>query len=777
MDTAYSITTISELSELLEKDLKISINTDRFTQALDELFCFSNTGSEHLIDGTSNEKIETILTCSYQDHSESREYLNSLIVKDCSKAIDIFERLSINTVHILVGSFVDANTTLPLVQELHSRIHLGEDANVTYLLSIILQLVIKFDYKFSQICFLIKELGMRIKEREVRSISLVIFSQLENKYKEEFNKSFLKFIDALVIEVEADIGNDPLIIIITLLNELYPVLTTLCSELFLSEALKDLCQERVNERRDPEFSKALLQLLSTACIDENVRKMIAETYIEVLENTLNIPEYSILAALVLIKIWSFTKLHNTTIKSLNEILMKHIENDIIEEDDVNTTEGDGLSNDDISNCLEGLAYLSLKTSVKVRLRANSKFCSALVKIIEFKKVNSKFYGVLVVLANLGISPKDINNGGPDAKSLRDLKSYSDLKNPKTDDDTKVIETVEEVSSFNKKYIIDTGVLAAIRSTEKELSMGSKEQYIRIIYNISREKKFIPDLVKHGCMTSVLEYLINDVGKKNESVRLLTLRSLTRMLIYSNPATIFNKYSSINALPFLFELLPMDQTPEEAASSLFDRNLITNADSFESLLALTNLASAPGSEGEDICKRITGTIAYWTVLENLMLDDSAQLQRCTLELLSNLMSHPLSIAVKFFNFENSQSVKNFNILVKLLELEDIESQRAVAAFFANAANSIPFIAQELLTQKEFIDTTIDVFHNQIDDKELRERFIILYYSLFAVVPEKDTKKLDIITKNKKFEETLKLIQKLNSVDEEYMEVVPLLLSKC
>lgn len=91
----------------------------------------------------------------------------------------------------------------------------------------------------------------------------------------------------------------------------------------------------------------------------------------------------------------------------------------------------------------------------------------------------------------------------------------------------------------------------------------------------------------------------------------------------------------------------------------------------------------------------------------------------------MMSHPLTIAAKFFNLENPQSLRNFNILVKLLQLSDVESQRAVAAIFANIATTIPLIAKELLTKKELIENAIQVFADQIDDIELRQRLLMLF----------------------------------------------------
>ncbi|CAI4949179.1 BAD_collapsed_G0050440.mRNA.1.CDS.1 [Saccharomyces cerevisiae] len=175
-----------------------------------------------------------------------------------------------------------------------------------------------------------------------------------------------------------------------------------------------------------------------------------------------------------------------------------------------------------------------------------------------------------------------------------------------------------------------------------LSPNCKQQVVRVIYNITRSKNFIPQCISQGGTTIILEYLANkqDIG---EPIRILGCRALTRMLIFTNPGLIFKKYSALNAIPFLFELLPrstpMDDNP------LHNDEQIKLTDNYEALLALTNLASSETSDGEEVCKHIVSTKVYWSTIENLMLDENVPLQRSTLELISNMMSHPLTIAAK------------------------------------------------------------------------------------------------------------------------------------
>ncbi|EDO16780.1 hypothetical protein Kpol_526p33 [Vanderwaltozyma polyspora DSM 70294] len=760
---------VNELCESLSKDLKVNVDAKDYVNALDEIFRFSDPGNESgLISGTSNSSIEEALNRCYLDHSETKEYLLKLINEDIRRAIELFEVLSTQSVHILVGCFENSEASKPLLQELQQRIYFGEDLHVKYLLSVILQLLTKFEYDFNDVSFLVKDLGVRMRESDVKSLALIIFIKLESLYSQRFDEKFLNFIDCLIIEVDADVGNDPLSIIVEVLTELYPALTALCSQVFLGKKLDEMFRTRVVEQNDAQFSKTLLHLLSVACIDETVRNHISENYTSMLEQSLNFEEYKTYSALVLIKTWSFTKLHNVSINQLGGILTESIEK-------YNEDNGDHV---EIGASLEGLAYLSLKTSVKLQLRKNSKFCLNLISLIKNEEKSAQLYGALVIFANLSVFPQDSNsNGNFESKSLRDLKAYSDLKSPGGDEVDNGIESKEDVIEFNDEYLINNELLSYLRTDFSQMSHGSRQQFIRIIYNITRNKDSISECIKQGCTTSVLEYLVEKT-ETGDMVRILGLRALTRMLIYTNPSLIFNKYSPVNAIPFLFELLPKYGDEAEAEPCYFNEDLLTTTDCYEALLALTNLASSTASDGDDVCKRITTNTKYWTVIENLILDENVLIQRSTLELISNMMSHPMQIAVKFFNFENPQSLRNFNILVKLLQLNDVESQRAVAAIFANVATTLPFVAHELLSQKELIEKSVQVFTEQNDDIELKKRLVILFYSLFDSIPAGEENKYPILTENKKFE--LSLEAALDSDiknDEDFAEVIPQMLSRC
>ena len=772
--------TIDSLCAAFDKTLKSTPDVQKYNDAINTIFQLRQksesgkmpadlTNSEALKD---RQKIEEILTRSYQDHSESRVHLSKLIQNDIPFALNLFEILSRSSIHVFVGCFSNKDATIALLNELQIRIHYGEDTHVTYLLSIVLQLLNKFKYNFKEVRFLVKELILRISEDEVKSMMLVIFAELQSSFQKDFDKAVVDFMSSLIVEAEIDVGNDPLFIIVKTLSELYPSLTTLCSEIFLTNGLSKLFKKRVFEEQDLQFTKELLRLLSSACIDETMRTYITENYLQLLERSLNVEDVQIYSALVLVKTWSFTKLTCINLKQLSEIFINAISRRIMPKiENVNESAVKLEEVPKVEMSVEALAYLSLKASVKIMIRSNESFTEILLTMIKSQKMTHCLYGLLVIMANLSTLPEESNGS---SQSINDLKNYADLKGPGADKVGAEKESKEDILLFNEKYILRTELISFLKREMHNLSPNCKQQVVRVIYNITRSKNFIPQCISQGGTTIILEYLANkqDIG---EPIRILGCRALTRMLIFTNPGSIFKKYSALNAIPFLFELLPRSTPVDD--NPLHNDEQIKLTDNYEALLALTNLASSETSDGEEVCKHIVSTKVYWSTIENLMLDENVPLQRSTLELISNMMSHPLTIAAKFFNLENPQSLRNFNILVKLLQLSDVESQRAVAAIFANIATTIPLIAKELLTKKELIENAIQVFADQIDDIELRQRLLMLFFGLFEVIPDNGTNEVyPLLQENQKLKDALNMSLKRGDSGPEFSAAIPVILAK-
>lgn len=773
---------IETLCEELDKSATISIDEKSYQEALDEIKDI--IVRKKRVASAQLPEIEKVLIRSYQDYTESKKFLREIIKSNVGKALDLFEMLSLPSIHVLVGIFFDSEETMVLLDELRTRIHYGEDPNIKYLLSIVLQLLSKFTYVFNDFSFLVRDLCLRCREPDVSPMMLLIFTQLNYRYPDEFKVKFLETMDVLIMEAEEDIGDEPLCLIVEILTELYPSLTGLCSEVLLTRGAGKMLKERAtSEDSDKNFRSKLLKLLSIACIDETVRVHISEKYIETLETSMQFSEYKVLAALVLIKTWSFLKLKHIDINKLASILVDNfLDSAVLESEDTETRD----TNQTLVYTIEGLAYLTLKVPIKRMLRIHEVFRNEIIKLAKKESgTNPNYFGILIIIANLTALPNDKTNptNQTHSGSMAQLSMYANMGADTNKLKDNVPDSEEEVKEFQEKYILKKDLLADMKTKFNDMSPGSKQQYMRIVYNMTRVKENISSCVQQGVTTNILEYLVSKQDK-GVAVRLLAYRSLTRILISTDPALIFNKYSPLNAIPFLFDLIGTTESGEETQEKIELNPLLENDDNievldrYEALLALTNLAATPTSNGEEICKSISNTPKYWNSIVNLMLNENLLIQRSTLELISNLMSHPLPVAAKFFNFSNPQSLRNFNTLVQLIELDDIASQRAIAALFANIVISVPFISEELYEKDVLISRAIRILNDQNDDIELTQRLIIFFYGLFEYAPEKPESqkaKEKNLFKNANLRKALEKSLVNQNVGGEYKDAIPTMLA--
>ncbi|SCU80843.1 LAMI_0B03906g1_1 [Lachancea mirantina] len=648
---------------------------------------------------------ETVIREAFQIHGSSQTYLKTKVHKNVSRSVDVFSRYDRSLAFVLVQCFDNETDSLALLRELKGRIRKSEQ-NYLFTLSVVLQLLGRFNnYDFVDVKFLVRDLIVRYQNPDIGSMALVIFAKLQERYKQVFNTQFTGCLDALVVESEISGTSDAILTVVKVLTELYAVFTTECTRVFLGQDFQDLLKTRVTQ--DQNLAIVSFKLLASACIDENVRSFIAENYIDVLQESVNVDRFSLLATIVLIKIWNFAKLKTDIIPLLTNNLVTAL----------------GREGTDEGLAIEGLAYMTLMINVKKRLRADSLACSKLLKLLKRKDTESAAkYGVLAIFSNLSVLPSDEKES---QRAVQNLRAYSSLKDPAGQLMKSETEDTESVVLFNKRFILKEQLVKLFDDHFKELSLGSRAQAVRIVYNMIRSNQTIRECTKQGGLWIALK----DLKASHDSAHYnrYSLWIVTRCLTSDDPSVLFSRISPLNAIPYLFFLIPNGEqaTPDQQSDTEQEFNVKAT---YEALIALTNLASLP--ECDEICRTISSSPLYWSKITNCMIDTNIRIQRSVLELLANLMANSLHVAVKFFNFDNPASVRNFNLLVKLLYLNDIKSQRAVAAIFANIATSVPFIAQDLSQKSNLIDAVCELLESQGDDADLRTRLMTLLSAMLS-----------------------------------------------
>ncbi|GMG19739.1 unnamed protein product [Ambrosiozyma monospora] len=556
---------------------------------------------------------------------------------------------------------------------------------------------------------------------------------------------------------------------IVLIN-LFPIQIELCSDLLLHDSafLKLFTNEitlllGLNQptlRLNFAHLDTVLSLMSTSCLDDQCRKVIAENYIGLLTRFLDLDgsKHDLLAiqclsSSILIKVWKHIKKDTfkkhvslLTLDNLTEIL-------------INGVIGFDKSKDDhklLSDSIEGLAFLSLNVRIKKKLRNDDNFVSCLVgeATLQDPKIT---YGVLCIITNLTTYNKVLSK---EQESIQYLKDHATLSNvnketgerskPEKDND-------DEITEFIHRLLTQDKILSKIGKTINSMSpsKGILAQAIRNIHNLAYKPSERAEVVKQGGLTFVLTYLANksegvsytaENGIKVTSpvddleTRYFAIKTLTRILLNSNPNLLFGKkFDSVTPVPFLLEVVVQydievhgtKYSSETPLSGLGDDGIET-IDCFEALVALINLSSVDNETIKNLIVKLG-----WTALHNMMLSENVQIQRYVLELISNLIFSPLC-SEKFFNWDdsNSENYKNFKTLCQMMPLNDLQAQLAVLNIFANCSE-FEFVANKLADSELFVDNLEELFDEQPDNDEVMLRAC---YTLSNLCHLKDKKKL-------------------------------------
>ncbi|KAH3899274.1 She4p SCDLUD_004710 [Saccharomycodes ludwigii] len=726
-------------------------------------------------------EIEIVWVRSFKDHNVSRQYLLNSIWghnnRDLARHFELIFKLNVNFIsnnmnsnkilHILNIAIealdTNPNSTEFLPVELHTLLK-KNGSNLVCLEFI--TLLLKNDkilkkLKFQDVEFLVPILAKNFVDLSNISITtssstlyfqeiyknkgnafiIMIFSELKRLDEHRLELKFIDYINSLIVEVEEQIdnGGKSFDIILTCLIDLYPIMTRICSSIFLSSNFQKILIASATNTANNNNIKNIFKLLSVACIDESVRVFIAENYLDVLIKCLQIANLKLFCAAVLVKIWNFTKLvneHNVNLTDLTQIFIEEILSYDMDHQDVvivGTTsfypelkKTESVINQkvtaekqELSLAIESLSYLSLKKQVGHIIRQNGDLCLKFFDIFRNDDYSSETYGLLSIICN-SIEPPTDNE--KEHKDLGNLVGTLAAKGEESSMDTE--ETNENIHDFVEDYILDLGVINYIIAHFSKFSLGSKELIGKLFYYVCKhDREFISDLDKTGdILISIIREKIAVAG--SSSLRSViandppSLRALRLILMFNDPAKVFYNHEKdiLEATVLFMESLPSPDSDN-------DQGIKT----YENLIALSNLASTSNKKLVKIITSNGNTTKYWDKIENLLIDSNHMIQRSALELVVNIMATDIESTAKFFNYDNPKSLKNYKLLVDFFQLKDVKSQEAVASIFCNVAH-IPFISSYFIHDKKLISNLLCILKEQRKDEELVYRVLFLIKTL-------------------------------------------------
>ncbi|KZF19466.1 putative actin cytoskeleton organization protein [Xylona heveae TC161] len=458
--------------------------------------------------------------------------------------------------------------------------------------------------------------------------------------------------------------NDDLIVAFSAAAAVFPVASAVCIGLFLNEGFVSSLVPVLNKKaKSRKAERAALDLLSAACIDRACRELIAKHCTEWLEDVVEdgAVQESAVAAVILAKIRGPGALDQPAQKEepkVQEVGKETAElvdmfKKMIVTEDTSTTQ----------SSIEGLAYSSLQPATKEELANDKAFLTHLVRTMsEHPDDPNLIFGGLTIFANL---TRFLPNFSEEQKRMSQLKAYANVSKPKLEPDP--LDSEDKVTA-RCKAVLDANTVPLLVAISKKVSPASLQLTLFILLSISKGPKHRGQLAQQGAVRLLLQAYASITGDTTADIqsRRVAAHALARVLISVNPFLIFPSSGALSASSAVRPLLLLLEDDHSAEQ----RDLLPV---FESLLALTNLASTDDSTRESLLR------LGWPAIENLLLADNTFIQRAAVELVCNLMASPAGVA--HFADGSPAASNRLHILLALADVDDFATRRAAGGALA------------------------------------------------------------------------------------------------
>ncbi|ELU01701.1 hypothetical protein CAPTEDRAFT_110839, partial [Capitella teleta] len=334
---------------------------------------------------------------------------------------------------------------------------------------------------------------------------------------------------------------------------------------------------------------------------------------------------------------------------------------------------------------EGLAYLTLDVEVKEALCDDS---DALLSLLQLTKHSDQgiVYPVAQVLVNITNSydKKEI------AKEMLDLAKYAQHHVPEEDEKDKEPYISQRVGKLVKAGVVNA--LVALASAESE---GTRDLVSRVFLAVCNDQEHRGLVIQQGGAKA----LIPLANGGTDAGRIKASQALAKIAVTSNPEIAFPGQRACEVVRPLISLLAIERSALE---------------NFESLMALTNLASSSESVRRRIFKeKGIPAIEYYTYEEH------EELRRAALECMCNMT----------MNEEVLEIYKGENDRVKLVVLlsgdeEDVKLVRATSGTLATLSRD-PELCHKITTcTPSWMDVMKTLAAHPVPDIQHRGIFILL-----------------------------------------------------
>ncbi|KAH8816462.1 myosin-binding striated muscle assembly central-domain-containing protein [Xylogone sp. PMI_703] len=524
---------------------------------------------------------------------------------------------------------------------------------------------------------------------------------------------------------------DDLILAFSVAAQTFPVVPDVVAPLFLTEGFVPSLGPLMKRKwKSKKVEQAALEMLNVACMHtacrEAIQKYCAEWLEEIVTN--NPPPLEEQASVEDVQALGDTgsiqqRQHSEMVKNMAAVILtklKAVSGGVNASDsrvETANTSVEDLSNmfkdllvesKDSNSSVEGLAYASLQPKVKENLASDKTFMINLVRTLEDAPARSPVtYGALSIFVNL---TKYLPAMSEEQKRMSQLKAYADaskkeaLKPDPLNDDEHVTKRCQAV--------FEAGVIPVLVTHSQHGSEASLSLIVSILFSLSKIPKNRGQMAQQGAVKLLLQ-AFSSFSDNNTSARRTTAHALARILISTNPIHVFGGATALpmtSAIRPLLLLLSEDPTGEQ-------RDLLPM---FESLLALTNLASTDDTARVPIIRQA------WQQIEELLLSNNKMITRAAVELVCNLMQAPEGVA-KFAD-GGKQASHRMHILLALSDAEDFATRRAAGGALASLTEWDTAVSA-ILERDRGVKFLLKLCTE--DEEELRHRGVVCVLNILSI----------------------------------------------
>lgn len=359
----------------------------------------------------------------------------------------------------------------------------------------------------------------------------------------------------------------------------------------------------------------------------------------------------------------------------------------------------------IQHALEGLAYASIQSSIKESIVKDSKLVQALIKILSERNSPTTAYGALSIFVNLTRYQPVLTE---EQKKMNQLKAYAAAEGKQMAGQDAFND--DEHVAVRCKAVFEAGLVPVLVSQGKHSSSGSLAQIVSIVHSLSAIREIRGQLAQQGAVSLMLAAW-SALPEADTAGKRTAAQALARILISTNPALVFGG-SRANAIHITVRALVYILPPDPASEV---RDLLP---SFESLMALTNLASM---QEETVPERIVAMA--WPQIEEQLLSSNALISKAAVELVCNLMQSPEGIAL--YADETPQARNRLHILLALADAED-EGTRSAAGGALASLTGFDSVVRAITERERGIKVILSMCVD--DDESLRHRGVYTIFNL-------------------------------------------------